>query len=253
MAVPVISRLQSVLFYAQWQQWTFQPWASNSPTAWTASPLPPGITLNTATGALSGAAGMPGVYVFALTSLNGDGDSAPAVFTAGISPTTWTAPVDALDVILDLGTGLVTINGLTSVGGAVLGKQQILAWLKSGDARLLHIRPVKAGVVVDVAFVSLKLAAKNVEPESAIVTSTAFARVATGPDTFYRMAVVLDAAALAAELANAEDDDGTLLTALFELEWTWTNALSPMVGPATLRGTSQSFVLGVERELIANA
>jgi hypothetical protein len=253
MAVPTISQVQSVLYYSQWQPWAFHPWASNSPTVWTASPLPPGITLNTATGKLSGAAEMPGVYVFALTAINGDGPSAPAVFTAGISATSWVAPTDALDVILDLASGIVTINGVSSVPGALLDKQPVLAWLSSGDAKLLHIRPVKNGVTADIAFETLRLAAKSVEPESAIVSSSAFARVATGPDTYYRMAVELDGDALAAELANAEDDYGTLLRALFELEWTAENTLEPVVGPETLVGSSQYFCLGVERELQPNA
>lgn len=253
MAAPVISQLQSVLYYSQWQTWEFQPWASNSPVSWIVSPLPPGITLNTATGKLSGAAEKPGVYVFALTAINGDGESAPTVFTAGISPTTWTAPVDALDVILDLGTGIVTINGLSSAPGEPLDKQPVLAWLKSGDAKLFHIRPVKAGVVVDIEFATLALAAKNVEPESAIVTSTAFGRVATGADTFYRMAVELDGDALAAELANAEDDFGTMVKGLFELEWTWVNDLTPDCDLDEVRGSSQNFAIGVERELIPNA
>lgn len=254
MAVPVISPIRSLLYYAQWQTWARQPFATNSPTGWFAgSELPPGLSLDGPTGLLTGAVTMPGVYEFSLIATNGDGDSAPGLFVAGISPTTWTAPVDALDVILDLGTGLVTINGVTSTPGGTLDQQTVLAWLKSGDARLLHIRPVKNGVVCDIEFATLKLAGKVFEPEAAVIASTAFGRAATGPDTYYRMAVELDDADLESELFNAEDEAGTLLTGLFEFEWTWENDLTPDCGLAIVRGSSQSFALGVERELIANA
>lgn len=246
---PAVSAIQSVLYYAQWQTWAFQPFATNSPSGWSASPLPPGLSLDGATGLLSGAATMPGVYVFALTAANAAGASEQLVFTAGIAPVSWAAPTDALDVTLDLTTGLVTINGLTSTGGGTLDTEPVLAWVKSGDAKLLHIRPVKNGVVMDIAFLTLALAAKSVEPESAIITSSAFGRVGTGAATYYRMAVTLSGAALAAELANAEDDAGTKLTCLFELAWSWTNNLTPACGLVTVVGSSQSFALGVEREL----
>ena len=42
MAAPVINTTQSVLGYLQWQTFAFQPWASNSPTFWNASPLAAG-------------------------------------------------------------------------------------------------------------------------------------------------------------------------------------------------------------------
>lgn len=254
MPVPVISPVRSLLYYAQWQTWARQPFATETPTSWAAaSALPPGLSLNATTGLLSGAVTMPGVYEFALTATNASGTSAPGLFVAGITPTTWTAPVDALDVILDLGTGLVTVNDLTSTPGGTLDQQTVLAWLKSGDARLLHIRPVKNGAVCDIAFLTLKLAAKVFEPEASVIASTAFGRAATGPDTYYRMAVLLTDAQLDAELFNAENEAGTLLTALFEFEWTWTNTLTPDCGLTTVRGSSQNFALGVERQMIANA
>lgn len=249
--IPSVSAIQSVLYFNQWQEWAFQPFATNTPTGWTSSPLPDGVTIDAGTGLLSGAVEKPGVYVFALTATNAAGNSVEIPFTAGIAPSTWAAPADALDVTLDLTSGLVTINGVTSLPGTPLAQQPVLAWLKSGDAKLFHIRPVKAGVIMDIAFASLALAAKNVEPESAIITSTAFGRAGTGADTYYRMAVQLDGAALAAELANAEDDGGTLLRALFEFAWTWTNTLSPNCGLTTVVGSSLGFALGVERQEIA--
>jgi hypothetical protein len=40
---PVINLAQSVLGYLQWQSWAFQAAATNNPTSWIASELPPGM------------------------------------------------------------------------------------------------------------------------------------------------------------------------------------------------------------------
>ena len=66
MAIPSISPIQSVLGYLQHEHFEFQPFATNSPTWWTVSALPAGISLDPETGLISGAATWPGVYVFSL-------------------------------------------------------------------------------------------------------------------------------------------------------------------------------------------
>lgn len=47
MAIPVISSTQSVLGYAQWEQFEFQPYATGNPIRWqTNNPLPAGLALD---------------------------------------------------------------------------------------------------------------------------------------------------------------------------------------------------------------
>lgn len=254
MSAPVILTTQSVLEYQQWQSWIFQPYATNNPTSWIASPLPPGMLFNTATGRISGAASRPGVYEIALTAINGDGPSTPQTFTIGIVAATYAAPEDTLDLVWDLGTGLVS-SPLAPSGTAKLadGSTPALApllWLKRGDERLINVRPMKGSAVVDIAFATLKLALKQYEPESLLLQSTGFVRMADGADTFYRLAVTVAGPALNGALSNVEADPGTEFVAVVELEATWANVLTPAVGGNPLRTSSLNFGIGIARDLV---
>jgi len=69
--------------------------ASNSPTSYEASGLPVGLSLNSATGQISGTASVPGVYPVALRAFNASGAGAPFTLTITVgslpvisSPTT---------------------------------------------------------------------------------------------------------------------------------------------------------------------
>jgi len=89
MSAPIINPNQSVLGYLQHQRFSFQPYASGSPTWWTSSVLPDGITLNPYTGLISGAARWPGVYVFSLQASN-------AVLSGGTKQVVTITPADIL-------------------------------------------------------------------------------------------------------------------------------------------------------------
>lgn len=258
MSAPVIVITQSVLEYAQWQSFNFQPYATNNPTSWAASFLPPGLSFNTSTGKLSGAASMPGVYLLALTAYNADGHSDTEVFTMGIvaagTGSAFASPDDAIDLVWDVGTGEVSAISAVPATKLADGTEPalpLLFWLKRGDTRILNVRQVKAGVTVAaVALSALKLSLKAVEPEAVLVATTTFARVGTGADTFYRMSVVVTGTTLTGELANAEDDRGTELACLAELEAASDNPYNPTPGPATLKTTSLNFGVGIARDLI---
>jgi hypothetical protein len=47
MAIPVIAAPTSILAFKQYQQWSFQPFATENPFRWQSSPLPPGMTMHT--------------------------------------------------------------------------------------------------------------------------------------------------------------------------------------------------------------
>ena len=84
MAIPVISNTTSVLGFRKKQEFAYQPYASNTPTSWAATGLPTGVTINTTTGLISGAATIPGVYVVSLTASNATGPSTPHQIAIGI-------------------------------------------------------------------------------------------------------------------------------------------------------------------------
>ena len=97
----------------------FQMKASNNPTSWGADALPPGVTLDTTTGMISGMILTPGVYAFQLTAANSAGSSAPMFVYLDVSPNPspaippiavpWlTDPLIVTDVQFDLKSRLVT-------------------------------------------------------------------------------------------------------------------------------------------------
>ena len=196
-------------------------YATNSPTAWNVSPLPPGVNFDPYAGAITGPATMPGVYDIALTAINGDGASTPVTFTIGIEASSSLPPVDAVDLTVDLGTGEVSTS-FPSMRTIQRGDKTVtpLFWFKQNDTRLVHVRFTKAGVVWDVALDTLKISLKAFEEDPALVTSNTMDRAATGSSTFYRMAVTVNSTALDGELGTDADDDGTGFAAIAELEWT---------------------------------
>lgn len=258
MSAPVIIVTQSVLEFLQHQSWEFQPYATNTPTFWNCSPLPPGMAFNPLTGLISGAATKPGVYEFGLLAGNAAGISSIVTFTCGIEATSSLPAIDAVDVSIDLATSIATVNqAATRTVSRGLGKNAKdvtpLFWLKRGDVRLIHVRFYKAGVVADIALETLKLSLKAYEPESSVVASSSFIRCDTGENTFYRMAVTVASAGLSGELGNQESDFASQIAALGEFEWTWTNTLTPTFGPATLRSSSFNFDVGIARDLTPDA
>jgi hypothetical protein len=49
MSAPVINTTTSILGYAQWEQWEYQPYATNAPTSWACPNLPAGLSIDTPT------------------------------------------------------------------------------------------------------------------------------------------------------------------------------------------------------------
>ncbi len=259
MSAPVINTTTSILEYLQWQSWEFQPYASNSPTGWICSPLPPGLTIDTPTGLISGAATKPGVFNVALTALNSDGASDALNIAIGIEASTAIPPVDAVELVVDLGTSEVStptpsarkVDRIIKAADGSTTTESIspLFWLKLNDKKLVHVRYVKGGVTSAIVLATLALSAKVREPEGVLVSSSTFAQADTGENTFYRMEVGCTGTALTNELADSADDDGTDIASLMELQWTWANVLTPKVGPDTLLSSSLYFWVGIQRDL----
>ena len=106
---PVISPIQSVLGYLQWQAFEFQMTATHSPTLWFCTPIAPGLLLDDTTGTILGAATVPGVYVFSVQAQNAAGLSDPVTFVMGIEASGFVQPSNIIELVIDVTTKVVSL------------------------------------------------------------------------------------------------------------------------------------------------
>jgi hypothetical protein len=240
MAAPVINTTTSILGYRQWEYFEYQPYATNTPTSWACPLLPAGLSIDEDTGLISGAASQPGVYVLGLTATNGDGTSAPMVLTIGIEAGA-IQPTSGVDLFIDVVTGKVTmtLTGTTS--------EAALLSVKEDDDLLLYVRFVKAGQILDLDLDELTLFVKELEPDALVATSLAWEKSGSGANSVYLVHAKFDGSLLAGALSNYEEDDGTKFVGLAEIERVETSAWEG--GPETLRVTSRTFGIEIERDL----
>lgn len=248
MAIPIINTTTSILAYKQWENWAYQPYATNSPTSWNCGPLPPGMALNASTGKISGRGEVPGVYLAELTASNASGASAPIMLTIGIEPASVT-PDSKHEIAIDLGTGQVTLLNYSVQSPASQPTDAPLISAKEDDDLLLRILFLKGGNVIDLDLTSLKFAIKELEPESILVLSTpTFQKQGSGSNAGFLLHVKFDGDLLVSSLSNYEEDGGTFFNALAEIAWGQTN--TETIGPVELRRSSATFRIRIERELI---
>lgn len=255
MGKPVISTTQSILGFLQWEEFEFQPYAAGTPTSWTSSPLPTGVTINGTTGLISGAAEKPGVYIVAIQAHNADGASAPVLFTIGIEASIADPSANVLDLICDLGTREVKkgpnaadaedegealvpsfVTGDEAKKLAALGAPRFQA--KRGDQLLFRVQFQRGGVAASVTLSELELAVKELEPESVLVTSSDFHSLGEGVFLVY---IALESDELTGALSSYEGDYGTAFPGVCELTWLAANPFTANIGPADIRGSSKTF------------
>lgn len=107
MAVPVITTLSSIIDFPIGETWIFQPAATNSPTSWAWTNLPPGITADTTTGAIRGTCIVQGVWIATATATNADGPSATLNMPVVVYQSLWSANA-SIEVLINAATGEVT-------------------------------------------------------------------------------------------------------------------------------------------------
>jgi len=110
MSVPVISTISELLDLTE--DVAMVPWhpvASGTPTSWSCSGLPTGVSINTGTGVISGTPTTADQYSCSLVATNGDGSSAPFEFVVNVSAS-GLADEGMVDLTIGLDTGLV--NGM---------------------------------------------------------------------------------------------------------------------------------------------
>jgi hypothetical protein len=250
---PVISPIQSVIGYLQWQAFEFQMTATQSPTLWYCTPIAPGLLFDDTTGTILGAATMPGVYVFTVQAQNAAGISDPVTFVMGIEASGFVQPSNILELVIDVTTKVVSLASASGTSSSSDGKLSPLFWVKAGDDLILNIRFLKGGVPADLAVTGLKFALKELEPENVLVASDAWTPVGAGDDASFRMFVHVDSDELRGALTNYEDDQATQFLALGEFEWIERNTYQPKVGPNLLRSSTRTFGVMLPRDLIANS
>ena len=248
---PVISPIQSVLGYLQWQAFEFQIAATQSPTQWFCTPIAPGLLFDDTTGTILGAATVPGVYVFTVQAQNAVGLSDPVTFVMGIEASGFVRPSNIIELVIDVTTRIVSLASGSGAQSAD-GKISPLFWVKAGDDLLLNLRFLKGGVPADLDVAGIKFALKELEPENVLVASNAWTPVGAGDDASYRMFVHVDSDELRGALTNYEGDQATQFLALGEFEWIERNTYQPKVGPDILRTSTRTFGVMLPRDLIAN-
>lgn len=251
---PVISPIQSVLGYLQWQAFEFQITATHSPTQWFCTPIAPGLLFDDTTGTILGAATVPGVYVFSVQAQNAAGLSDPVTFVMGIEASGFVQPSNIIELVIDVTTKVVSLaaGSGASASASSDGKLSPLFWVKAGDDLLLNLRFLKGGVPADLDVTGLKFALKELEPENVLVASNAWTPVGAGAEASFRMFVHVDSDELRGALTNYENDQTTQFLALGEFEWVERNTYQPKVGPDILRTSTRTFGVMLPRDLIAN-
>ncbi len=257
---PVISTAQSVIGFLQWQAFEFQPTATNFPALWYCSALAPGLWFDPTTGAIFGAATVPGVYVWTMHAENALGVSEGQTFTMGIEASGFVLPANVLDLSIEVTTRRVSVAGILTDAGSgstsqnANGDEKLAAlfWVKTGDDLFINLRFTKGGVQFDPALTALKFALKEIEPETTLIEGGEFVKVGTGATASFRMYLHMDAEEIRAALGNYEEDQGTQFVALGEFEWKQENTLEPQVGPDELVGSSRTFGVMLVRDLITN-
>ncbi|MEO8206582.1 MAG: hypothetical protein ABI615_10410 [Chthoniobacterales bacterium] len=256
MPIPVINPITSVQGYLQHEPWRFQLFATNSPVSWTVSSEIPGTTFNTEFGYIdaSGGATVPGTYTLGFNAINASGTSETLVVTFGIGAAAVSTD-GGVDINWDIVTGLVSVptgitGSLPSAGVAPSAQPTtpVLYW-KALDDQMNYIRITKNGTALDLDAVSVKFTCKQFDTNSVVVQSDGFKKEGEGTGAVYIVHTLFDLAGVGEPLSDNESEEGTFFDALCELTLVQNNSLTADVGPATIRISSQNFIVRLVRNL----
>lgn len=253
MPAPVISPAQSILGYKRNEYFEFQPSATNSPVSWAAVGLPAGLSINSTTGLISGAATTAGVRNVTVTATASDATTGTATFVIGINseiaPAAASADISTewnFDVV---SRALAALGGGGSFSSGTPGATPVIAEWKSDDIFLLRLRFLKNGQIIDPNPTALKLIIKENEPENSISLDTTFVKTGTGDGAYFDLLVDLSDASVKNTLSSYDADAGTSFTALVEIQME--SSLTFGGSSRTLRLSSRTASVRVSRDFVA--
>lgn len=248
MAIPVISTTTSVLGYRKGQYFEYQMQATNSPTSFTESGLPSGMTIS-ASGLVSGAATAAGVYLFRVIATNATGPSLPLEIAMGIEETNYNDGI-GLDVNIDLISGKVTVPGFTPATGEYDSQAQMC--LKYGDKVLLDLGYLKGEELQSLALASIIINIREFDGEAVLIQSNgALEIIGTTDRPRYRILVDLETPELLNALGNYEGDFQTSFNAIAEIEWRVDYLDAGALTDELIR-SSKTFRIAIDRDLVPN-
>jgi len=248
MPAPVISNTTSVLGFRKKQEFAYQPYASNTPASWTATGLPTGVTINTTTGLISGAATIPGVYVVSLTASNADGASTPHQIAIGIEDGPLNDSI-GIELNVDVRTGYVAASGQSQPD-----PDKPVLFAKRGDVLFLDVGFWRDDVLQDLPIADLKFQLREFDGETILVASNGMIEdIGTSDAPRYRIAVDFSGTELEGVLGGYEGDLRTGFLAIAELQWILMHGSPALPTAETATRSSQTFRVFVQRDLIPNS
>lgn len=228
------------------------------PTAWSATGLPSGVTIDNS-GLITGAAEEPGVFDIVAEATDGGANTDEVAFQIGITDRMDLVSLlgGAVEVDVEARTGFVTVVNTEPGAGENDGERGAILYAKRGDTIQLAVGMPKDGVLQDVDMVAAvaTLKAKETDPNPLVASDGLFYKTGTFEAARWILDVYVDPDKVDAALAEEEDEEGTFVPVLCEIQLTWNwwppgtdpNA-NPAPTPRVINRTSQTFKFMVERD-----
>lgn len=241
MAAPTIEIRTSLQVAEVGVAFSFSPAALNVPTSWSALYLPTGLSINSSTGAITGTPTTEGFWQTVLAATNVDGTDRVILLIPVLPSSAVTLP-DPFDLRLDFDTDSL----LVLKDGAAAEEGEVLFYAPQGTNRVLSIGIIADGINTDADpeddGLTLKLGLKERETERLIeLAGGTPEKVTLDDDTIvYRIPMRIDPANWQGALLDYENDSGTMIKALAELQ------LTRGVGSSLYSGTLSDTGIAIE-------
>jgi len=216
---------------------------------WSANGLPDGLEIDPATGLISGAATLPGVYNVTLRARNASGQSADHLIVIGVEPNRYLQDA-SVEIDINLRDGRVRLAGPPVVNGATPSSSpEPVLHVKSGDRIVLSIGFMKDETLVELPLEQIRFGLKEYEPERLhLLNDGTYTQIGEFEEARYQIVAGFTASALTSILSGYEGDVDTFFDAVAEIEFVTLYEQGGQV--LDLRRTTRSFLVRVHRDLI---
>jgi hypothetical protein len=244
MPAPVINPQSSVPVLRVNQPYTFNltlAVGSDAAASWAAlDALPPGITINTTTGVLSGTPTTAGVREVRFTATNGSGTSTAVTVAFGILPVPYTAE-GTMEINLDLDTRQVWNPRVGNDAPPIFGKYK--------DESTISLGILKSGLLQDLNLSGVNVWLQDDDTSKAFKISTgAFEKIGQGDNARYNVDLDWRKDQIKSLLSSASKPTSIGVFVWAEIELVLLESPSGG-GSAVLRPTtSRTFVCQIQRD-----